>query len=421
MIDHKLECGVLGSALNNHLIAADLCQISDGFFAHREHNVLHSVIRRCVQSTGKCGLTDIQAFLSDIPDRDKLNAYYARLYAEPLHSTTSSARIALDQLREYYVQRKMCEYADIMKDEITKYGSSVAKANHDKRMSELSTGRKKYVSARSYDCQELFRKDPCLPTGITALDAGIIGIPLKQKTIIASRPSVGKTATALSWMCNQAKNNVHGLFISQETNIRPLYQRILSANLEINLSKFRSACFTEKEMEEITKYCQNAEWIDNIHIYDEPIDMHELFMLAEECYRKENAQYVCVDHAGLVQGMNDRYVRRDQIAEYSALSRKFVSKYPVAWVDLWQLNRDAAKEDAPGMHQLRDSGSAEQDADLILILSATKEDKESNRLNIEVAKQRQGDTFALSSENNNPVYFNRSRMIIGDNPRGLAY
>jgi len=47
--------------------------------------------------------------------------------------------------------------------------------------------------------------------------------------------------------------------------------------------------------------------------------------------------------------------------------------------------------------------------------------KANNRLNINVAKQRQGETFKLSSKTDNPVYFNRSRMIIGDNPRGLSY
>ena len=83
-------------------------------------------------------------------------------------------------------------------------------------------------------------------------------------------------------------------------------------------------------------------------------------------------------------------------------------------------NRIAADEE-PESHHLKDSGSGEEDSDLILLLSANEEDEANNRLNINVAKQRQGSKFKLSSKTDNPVYFDRSKMIIGDSPRGLEY
>lgn len=422
MIDHKLEGGVLGSALNNHLIAADLCQISDGFFAHREHNVLHSVIRRCVQSTGKCGLTDIQAFLSDVIDRDKLNAYYAKLYAEPLHSTTSSARIALDQLREYYKRRKVAESAELMKSELVELGAEIAIANHEKRMREVETNESGLKTMRCHTLEELLEKDPCLPTGIPALDSGIVGIPINQMTTIAARPSVGKTAFILSIMRHIVKTDKHIIFFSQETKVRSLMQRIFAAEVGMSLSRFRSAdtLFNDSEKEKIAKFYYGADWLDRIHVYDKPCDMSKLFSLSKKSVDNDKSCLIAVDHVGLVQGMNSKYVRREQIGEYSAFCRAFVSDNNVAWVNLWQLNRVAADEE-PELHHLKDSGSGEEDSDLVLLLSANEEDETNNRLNINVAKQRQGSKFKLSSKNNNPVYFNRSRMIIGDNPRGLAY
>ena len=422
MIDHKLEGGVLGSALNNHLIAADLCQISDGFFAHREHNVLHSVIRRCVQSTGKCGLTDIQAFLSDIPDRDKLNAYYARLYAEPLHSTTSSARIALDQLREYYKRRKVAESAELMKSELVELGAEIAIANHEKRMREVETNESGLKTMRCHTLEELLEKDPCLPTGIPALDSGIVGIPINQMTTIAARPSVGKTAFILSIMRHIVKTDKHIIFFSQETKVRSLMQRIFAAEVGMSLSRFRSAdtLFNDSEKEKIAKFYYGADWLDRIHVYDKPCDMSKLFSLSKKSVDNDKSCLIAVDHVGLVQGMNSKYVRREQIGEYSAFCRAFVSDNNVAWVNLWQLNRVAADEE-PELHHLKDSGSGEEDSDLVLLLSANEEDETNNRLNINVAKQRQGSKFKLSSKNNNPVYFNRSRMIIGDSPRALTY
>ena len=422
MIDHKLEGGVLGSALNNHLIAADLCQISDGFFAHREHNVLHSVIRRCVQSTGKCGLTDIQAFLSDIPDRDKLNAYYARLYAEPLHSTTSSARIALDQLREYYKRRKVAESAELMKSELVELGAEIAIANHEKRMREVETNESGLKTMRCHTLEELLEKDPCLPTGIPALDSGIVGIPINQMTTIAARPSVGKTAFILSIMRHIVKTDKHIIFFSQETKVRSLMQRIFAAEVGMSLSRFRSAdtLFNDSEKEKIAKFYYGADWLDRIHVYDKPCDMSKLFSLSKKSVDNDKSCLIAVDHVGLVQGMNSKYVRREQIGEYSAFCRAFVSDNNVAWVNLWQLNRVAADEE-PELHHLKDSGSGEEDSDLVLLLSANEEDEENNRLNINVAKQRQGSKFKLSSKNNNPVYFNRSRMIIGDSPRILEF
>lgn len=422
LIDHKLEGGVLGSALNNHLIAAELCQISDGFFALREHNVLHSVIRRCVQSTGKTGLTDIQAFLSDVIDRDKLNAYYAKLYAEPMHATTASARIALDQLREYYKRRKVAESAELMKSEIAEFGAEVAISNHEKRMREVETNESGLKTMRCHTLEELLEKDPCLPTGIPALDIGIVGIPINQLTTVAARPSVGKTAFLLSIMRHIVKSDKHIVFFSQETKVRSLMQRIFSAELGMSLSRFRSAdtLFNEAEKEKLAKFYYGANWLDRIHIYDKPCDMSKLFMLAKKSVDNDKSCLVAVDHVGLVQGFNSKYVRREQIGEYSAFCRAFVSDNPVAWVNLWQLNRIAADEE-PELHHLKDSGSGEEDSDLVLLLSANEEDEANNRLNINVAKQRQGSKFKLSSKTDNPVYFDRSKMIIGDSPRGLEY
>ena len=422
LIDHKLEGGVLGSALNNHLIAAELCQISDGFFALREHNVLHSAIRRCVQSTGKTGLTDIQAFLSDVIDRDKLNAYYAKLYAEPMHATTASARIALDQLREYYKRRKVAESAELMKSEIAEFGAEVAISNHEKRMREVETNESGLKTMRCHTLEELLEKDPCLPTGIPALDIGIVGIPINQLTTVAARPSVGKTAFVLSIMRHIVKSDKHIVFFSQETKVRSLMQRIFSAELGMSLSRFRSAdtLFNEAEKEKLAKFYYGANWLDRIHIYDKPCDMSKLFMLAKKSVDNDKSCLVAVDHVGLVQGFNSKYVRREQIGEYSAFCRAFVSDNPVAWVNLWQLNRIAADEE-PELHHLKDSGSGEEDSDLVLLLSANEEDEANNRLNINVAKQRQGSKFKLSSKTDNPVYFDRSKMIIGDSPRGLEY
>ncbi|HQE59216.1 MAG TPA: DnaB-like helicase C-terminal domain-containing protein [Spirochaetota bacterium] len=422
MIDHKLEGGVLGSALNNHLIAADLCQISDGFFAHREHNVLHSVIRRCVQSTGKCGLTDIQAFLSDIPDRDELNAYFASLYAKPQHATTTSAKIALDQLREYYKRRKVAESAELMKSELVELGAEIAIANHEKRMREVETNESGLKTMRCHTLEELLEKDPCLPTGIPALDSGIVGIPINQMTTIAARPSVGKTAFILSIMRHIVKTDKHIIFFSQETKVRSLMQRIFAAEVGMSLSRFRSAdtLFNDSEKEKIAKFYYGADWLDRIHVYDKPCDMSKLFSLSKKSVDNDKSCLIAVDHVGLVQGMNSKYVRREQIGEYSAFCRAFVSDNNVAWVNLWQLNRVAADEE-PELHHLKDSGSGEEDSDLVLLLSANEEDEANNRLNINVAKQRQGSKFKLSSKNNNPVYFNRSRMIIGDSPRILEF
>jgi replicative DNA helicase len=375
-----------------------------------------------VQSTGKTGLTDIQAFLSDVIDRDKLNAYYAKLYAEPMHATTASARIALDQLREYYKRRKVAESAELMKSEIAEFGAEVAISNHEKRMREVETNESGLKTMRCHTLEELLEKDPCLPTGIPALDIGIVGIPINQLTTVAARPSVGKTAFVLSIMRHIVKSDKHIVFFSQETKVRSLMQRIFSAELGMSLSRFRSAdtLFNEAEKEKLAKFYYGANWLDRIHIYDKPCDMSKLFMLAKKSVDNDKSCLVAVDHVGLVQGFNSKYVRREQIGEYSAFCRAFVSDNPVAWVNLWQLNRIAADEE-PELHHLKDSGSGEEDSDLVLLLSANEEDEANNRLNINVAKQRQGSKFKLSSKTDNPVYFDRSKMIIGDSPRGLEY
>jgi len=239
-----------------------------------------------------------------------------------------------------------------------------------------------------------------VPSGFPALDSMTFGFQPSEFIIVGARPSIGKTAFAMSMAANIAiREKIPTAFFSLEMSEMQLTQRLLSLEAKLNSEKLRSANLTVKELKKLTNVCGQ--------IYESPLYMVEmpnmklldLRAMARQLCTQCNVKIIFIDYIGLINSENYLTPRHEQIAEISRSLKGLARELGIPIVALSQLIRDA-EEKRPVLSSIRESGSLEQDADVVMFLhrprTPTNEVSE-QPLDTEliVAKQRNGPTGTI--------------------------
>ena len=239
-----------------------------------------------------------------------------------------------------------------------------------------------------------------VPSGFPALDSMTFGFQPSEFIIVGARPSIGKTAFAMSMAANIAiREKIPTAFFSLEMSEMQLTQRLLSLEAKLNSEKLRSANLTVKELKKLTNVCGQ--------IYESPLYMVEmpnmklldLRAMARQLCTQCNVKIIFIDYIGLINSENYLTPRHEQIAEISRSLKGLARELGIPIVALSQLIRDA-EEKRPVLSSIRESGSLEQDADVVMFLhrprTPTNEISE-QPLDTEliVAKQRNGPTGTI--------------------------
>ncbi|KKX53267.1 replicative DNA helicase [Brevibacillus borstelensis] len=243
-----------------------------------------------------------------------------------------------------------------------------------------------------------------IPTGYADFDAYTNGLKNQDLIILAARPSVGKTAFALNigaHACDQ-EDTVTAIF-SLEMDSKSLLKRIVSAHGRIDATKMRDPekFFNEDDHQRLTMaFGAISKW--PIFIYDKPaVTINEIRAKLRKLKKKfPDKRLLCIiDYLQLIHPVNPHHNNRAQ--EISDISRglKLIArdlKIPV--VALSQLSRsvEGRQNKRPMLSDLRESGSIEQDADLIAFLYRDdyydKKTENKNIVEIIIGKQRNGPT-----------------------------
>ncbi|MBN1445084.1 MAG: replicative DNA helicase [Candidatus Omnitrophica bacterium] len=243
-----------------------------------------------------------------------------------------------------------------------------------------------------------------IPTGFTDLDKRTTGLHPAEFIIIASRPSMGKTAFA----CNIALNLNTGttsfpiLFFSLEMSKEQLVQRMLCCEAKINLLKLRQGMLSDQDMGNILLSAGRLE-SSPIFIDDTPsLNVFELRARARRMKSSENVQLIVIDYLQLMRSRGRAENRQQEISEISASLKALAKELNVPVIGISQLNRATEQRGTrePQLSDLRESGSLEQDADLVLLLYREDfyktEDTDTGIAEIIIAKQRNGPTGKLN-------------------------
>lgn len=227
------------------------------------------------------------------------------------------------------------------------------------------------------------------PTGIMQLDNRIAGIILGQLTIIAARPTVGKTSLALSMAYLMAKANTHRiLFFSLEQDQIDIGYRLLGIHTGSPVDGLIKGHNEELYVHSWIDEMLRCKLVDGLFFCFKADNAEEICQLAKSAIRRHNISVVFIDFLQLMNAKRDRNENREQeVARMTKMLKRLATTLGVAVVCLSQLNRspEGRRDNRPRLSDLRESGSIEQNADLVLLM--TKHDIAPE---IRVAKNRNG-------------------------------
>ncbi len=244
-----------------------------------------------------------------------------------------------------------------------------------------------------------------IPTGFIDIDKVLGGLHSSDLIILAARPSMGKTSLALEIARRVALNASIGVAIfSLEMSKDQLVDRMLSATSNIELYKIRSGKFSENEQnnefirlgEAIGKLNEAPIWIDD----SGGLNILELRSKSRRLKSKENIGLIIIDYLQLMNGGSGKY-GGNRVQEVSDISRglKMLAKeMDIPILALSQLSRsvEGREDKRPMLSDLRESGSIEQDADIVMFVHREemyhRETKKKGIADILISKHRNGAT-----------------------------
>ena len=218
-----------------------------------------------------------------------------------------------------------------------------------------------------------------IPSGYPDLDSKTNGFQNSELIIIGARPSKGKTALALSMAANIAgryKKRVG--FFSLETDGMALMQRLLAGEAKVNSRHIQSGFLSPREFSKLM--AAGNVFYENFPMFicDTPnMRLIDLRTEARKLRAKEKVEIIFIDYIGLISSDNKEVARHEQVAEISRSLKQLARELKIPIVVLCQVKREV-KDEKPSLSDLRESGSIEQDADVVLFLHDAKTDKDNN-------------------------------------------
>ncbi|AFP84282.1 DnaB-like helicase C-terminal domain-containing protein [Candidatus Carsonella ruddii] len=234
----------------------------------------------------------------------------------------------------------------------------------------------------------LFNKDIPIYTGYKILDNILNGLQKGDLIILAGRPSIGKTSFILNLIKNLLIFNNKIIIFSLEMSVLQIFIRLISIISEIKQIKFKNNDFSDYDIRKLSYLIKNFNF-NNLIILDctslSPNDVE----MQLNFYKKNNLiiNIVCIDY---IQLMKSEINNNNRVLEISDISRslKLIAKnYNCVIIALSQLNRliEYRNEKKPILSDLRDSGSLEQDADIVMFLN-----KKFKIIELNILKNRNG-------------------------------
>ena len=239
-----------------------------------------------------------------------------------------------------------------------------------------------------------------VPTGFAELDYKTAGLHGSDLILIAARPAMGKSAFALNIAANAAlKSKVPVAIFNLEMSKEQLVDRIICSEAMVDSNKVRTGKLEEDDWAKLAGVVGPLSE-SNIYIDDTPgISIMEIRTRCRKLKMEKDIGLIIIDYLQLVQGSNKRNSSREQeIAEISRSLKILAKELNVPVIALSQLSRavEQRPDHRPMLSDLRESGSIEQDADIVMFLYRddyyNKDSEEKDISEVIIAKHRGGST-----------------------------
>lgn len=271
-----------------------------------------------------------------------------------------------------------------------------------KRQSETMAHIKEVLGNALDDLEALYARSEAvtgIPTGYADLDNLLSGLHASNLVIVGARPGMGKTAFALGVAANVAmKQKVPVLLFSLEMSRKELVQRLLSSEAQIDSTRMRNGKLLERDWEKISHAIGRLADAP-IYIDDNPnVNVMDIRAKSRRLKAREGLGLVVVDYLQLMSGRMGAESRQVEVSEISRGLKILARELDVPVLALSQLSRnlEMRADKRPALSDLRESGSLEQDADVVLFIYRDEvynaESSDRGTAELIVAKHRSGPT-----------------------------
>lgn len=241
-----------------------------------------------------------------------------------------------------------------------------------------------------------------VPTGFTDLDTLTNGLHPGQMIVLAARPAVGKSTLGLDVVRSAAiKHNQAAVIFSLEMSKSEITMRLLSAEAEIQLQHMRKGQMRDTDW---TRLAATMGRVSDAPLFIDDSPNMSLMEIRAKCRRLKqtnNLKLVVIDYLQLMTSGKRVESRQQEVSEFSRALKLLAKEIDVPVIAISQLNRgpEQRTDKRPQMSDLRESGSIEQDADMVILLhredSFNKESERAGEADLIVAKHRNGPTDTI--------------------------
>lgn len=391
--------------------------IDEDSFYHPKHREIYLAIKS-IHEKGQN--IDLLTLSEELKKREKLEEIGGDLYLAELNRRSPSAAnveshalIVLEkQLKRLLIEKSanimsnaFDESMDIMEEinNAEKEIFSIAQKQFTKNYESIKDIVKNTMNLINELSQRSDSGVTGVPTGFKKMDEMLGGFQNSDLIIIAARPSMGKTALGLSILLNvSVYHNMPAAFFSIEMSNTQIAIRLVSAQARIDQSKIRTGKISQHERSEIVKgfgkISDSQMFIDDSAM----LSILELFAKCRRLKTEHDIKLIIVDYLQLIKSPKAES-REREIAIISSTLKQIAKELNIPVIALAQLNRsvESRKDFRPMLQDLRESGSIEQDADVVMFVNrperyGVKElfdgtDSE-GMAEIIIAKQRNGPT-----------------------------
>jgi replicative DNA helicase len=242
-----------------------------------------------------------------------------------------------------------------------------------------------------------------VPTGFTELDEVTNGLHPGQMIIVAARPGVGKSTLGLDFMRSASvKHGLASVIFSLEMSKTEIVMRLLSAEARIKLGDMRSGRMSDDDW---TKLARRMSEISEAPLFvdDSPnLTMMEIRAKARRLKQRHDLRLVVVDYLQLMTSGKKVESRQQEVSEFSRSLKLLAKELEVPVVAISQLNRgpEQRTDKRPMVSDLRESGSLEQDADMVILLhrpdAFERDDPRGGEADLILGKHRNGPTATIT-------------------------
>ena len=415
----EAEQAVLGSVIIDPKCLNEIAvQMKTEYFYIPQHREIYSAMSAMYELSQTI---DFVSLLEKLKSDGVYDEAGGKAYLTQLVQTVPSAANVLTYvaiIRErYYARALMTAAQDIIKDiNENEMDSGRLLDNAEQRIFEIRQGReisglthiKSVIENETYDrlskmADPETRPDYIgIPCGIGDLDKMITGLNKSDLIILGARPGMGKTSFALNIVRNVAVNTGKTVcFFSLEMTRDQLAQRMLSSEAGIKSEKLRTG---ELDDDEWTRLAQAGDSLSKANIYFDETSSITVPEMKAKLRRMKQVDLVVIDYLGLMKSARPTENRVQEVSEITRNLKIMAKDLKVPVIACAQLSRGTetkGKSHRPALSDLRESGSIEQDADIVLFLyresyydneKADDEDRsDETRAECIVAKNRHGE------------------------------